>query len=115
MSDDNTQDAAEPSLASAGSHGDACRAAFERWADGDGCLRTIKKKNGSYLDGPTRWAWEGWRAATLTDKEREAMDPVDFGGLTDKEREAIEESIKFAFPASHPTATTLRNLLQRTK
>jgi hypothetical protein len=35
--------------------------------------------------------------------------------LTDEEREAIEESIKFAFPASHPTATTLRNLLQRTK
>jgi hypothetical protein len=73
MSDDNTQDAAEPSLASAGSHGDACRAAFERWADGDGCLRTIKKKNGSYLDGPTRWAWEGWRAPSLTDAEREAI------------------------------------------
>jgi hypothetical protein len=35
--------------------------------------------------------------------------------LTDEEREAIEESIKFTFPASHPTATTLRNLLQRTK
>ena len=35
--------------------------------------------------------------------------------LTDEEREAIEESIQFAFPASHPTATTLRNLLQRTK
>ena len=35
--------------------------------------------------------------------------------LTDAEREAIKESIKFAFPASHPTATTLRNLLQRTK
>jgi hypothetical protein len=35
--------------------------------------------------------------------------------LTDEEREAIKESIQFAFPASHPTATTLRNLLQRTK
>jgi hypothetical protein len=35
--------------------------------------------------------------------------------LTDEEREAIEESIQFAFPSSHPTATTLRNLLQRTK
>jgi len=35
--------------------------------------------------------------------------------LTDAEREAIKESIQFAFPASHPTATTLRNLLQRTK
>jgi hypothetical protein len=73
MNSDNTQDAAEPSLASAGSHGDASRAAFERWADGDGCLRTIKKMNGSYLDSPTRWAWEGWQAATLTDEEREAI------------------------------------------
>jgi hypothetical protein len=35
--------------------------------------------------------------------------------LTDAEREAIEECVNFAFPASHPTATTLRNLLQRTK
>jgi hypothetical protein len=33
--------------------------------------------------------------------------------LTDEEREAIKESIQFAFPASHPTATTLRKLLER--
>jgi hypothetical protein len=73
MNTDNTQGVNEPSPASAGSHGDASRAAFERWADGDGCLRTIKKKNGSYLDGPTRWAWEGWRTAALTDEERVAI------------------------------------------
>ncbi len=74
MSNDNTQDGAEPSSASGGSHGGERRAAFERWADGDGGHRTIKKKNGSYLDGPTRWAWEGWQAATLTDEEREAIE-----------------------------------------
>ena len=67
MNTDNTQGGAEPSPASDGSRRDACRAAFERWADGDGCLRTIKKKNGSYLDGPTRWAWEGWQAARVAD------------------------------------------------
>jgi hypothetical protein len=66
-------DTNEPSPASDGSRRDACRAAFERWADEDGCLRTIKKTNGSYLDSPTRWAWDGWRAATLTDEEREAL------------------------------------------
>jgi len=74
MDTDNTQGGAEPSPASDGSRRDACRAAFERWADGDGCLRTIKKTNGSYLDSPTRWAWDGWRAATLTDAELEAIE-----------------------------------------
>jgi hypothetical protein len=33
--------------------------------------------------------------------------------LTDAEREAIEECIKFAFPASHQAAATLRGLLER--
>ena len=46
---------------------------------------------------------------------REAADEIERLRLTGEEREAIGESIKFAFPASHPTATTLRNLLQRTK
>jgi len=78
MNNDNTQDGAEPSPASDGSRRDACRAAFERWADEDGCLRTIKKTNGSYLDSPTRWAWDGWRAATLTDEEREAVSRMSF-------------------------------------
>jgi len=35
--------------------------------------------------------------------------------LTDEERLAVAECIKFAFPASHPTAATLRALLERTK
>jgi hypothetical protein len=46
---------------------------------------------------------------------RDAADEIERLRLTDAEREAIKESIQFAFPASHPTATTLRNLLQRTK
>ena len=33
--------------------------------------------------------------------------------LTDAEREAVEECVQFAFPASHPTAATLRGLLER--
>jgi hypothetical protein len=45
----------------------------------------------------------------------EAADEIERLRLTDEEREAIEECVNFAFPASHPTATTLRNLLQRTK
>jgi|688.fasta_scaffold119873_4 hypothetical protein len=111
MSDDNTQGGAEPSLASAGSHGDACRAAFERWADGDGCLRTIKKKNGSYLDGPTRWAWEGWRAATLTDAEREAID-AGADALESLSRNDINGRIRAALMIA---ANTLRGLLERLK
>jgi hypothetical protein len=35
--------------------------------------------------------------------------------LTDEEREAIEECVKFAFPTAHPTAATLRSLLERMK
>jgi hypothetical protein len=35
--------------------------------------------------------------------------------LTDAEREAIEECVRFAFPARHPTAVTLRGLLERLK
>ena len=47
--------------------------------------------------------------------QKELKAEIDRLRLTDKERAAIKESIQFAFPASHPTATTLRNLLQRTK
>jgi hypothetical protein len=54
--------------------------------------------------------------AQLDTAERDS-DPVAGTGdtLTDEERAAVEECVNFAFPASHPTATTLRNLLQRTK
>ena len=89
MSDANTRGCAEPSPASAGSHGEACRAAFERWADADGRFRTIKKTNGSYLDSPARWAWEGWRAAALTDEERDAIAWfADYGDLQSEARRA---------------------------
>jgi hypothetical protein len=72
MSNDNTKREAEPSLASAGSHGDERRAAFERWADVWG-LRISKRSSGRYLDSATQWAWNGWSAATLTDEERAAF------------------------------------------
>ena len=67
-------DVDERSDAMLGSHGAACREAFERWAEKDGRLRTIRKTNGAYLDASTRWAWEGWQAVTLTDAEREAIE-----------------------------------------
>jgi hypothetical protein len=72
MSNDNTQEPAEPAPASAGSHGDERRAAFERWADVLG-LRISNWSSGRYLDSATQWAWNGWSAATLTDAEREAI------------------------------------------
>jgi hypothetical protein len=58
---------------------------------------------------------------TLTGKEREAMDPVDFGGLTDKEREAIEKAIGRELDAEWyggkepDRVVALRGLLERTK
>ena len=111
MDTENTNDDKAMPPASAGSRGDACRAAFERWADGDGCLRTIKKKNGSYLDGPTRWAWEGWRAATLTDAEREAID-AGADALESLSRNDINGRIRAALMIA---ANTLRGLLERLK
>ena len=92
MSDSSTpQDDKAMSPASDGSRRDACRAAFERWADEDGCLRTIKKTNGSYLDSPTRWAWDGWRAATLTDEERDEIEGIvsDFQEIAEFNEERI--------------------------
>lgn len=38
---------------------------------------------------------------------------IDGKYLTDAEREAVEECVRFAFPATHPTAATLRGLLER--
>ena len=58
---------------------------------------------------------------TLTGKEREAMDPVDFGGLTDKEREAIETAIRRELAAEWyggkepDRVVALRGLLERTQ
>jgi hypothetical protein len=98
MDTDNTQDDAEPSPASAGSHGE-----------------------------PVAWlihCGDEWQMVSLFREHADAAADENDGevvplyrspALTDREREAIEESIQFAFPASHPTATTLRNLLQRTK
>jgi hypothetical protein len=50
---------------------------------------------------------------TLTDAEREAIDPVDFGGLTDEERKALAYYIGTGGPDTVDAA--LRTLLERTK
>lgn len=64
----------EMSAGSRGSRGYKCRQSFERWAEKDGRLRTIRRTNGDYLDASARWAWEGWQAAALTDDERLAIE-----------------------------------------
>jgi hypothetical protein len=51
--------------------------------------------------------------AWAEDARRKAAAEIERLRLTDEERAAIEESIQFAFPASHPTAATLRGLLDR--
>jgi hypothetical protein len=48
-----------------------------------------------------------------TDAEREAIDPVDFGGLTDEERKALAYYIGTGGPDTVDAA--LRTLLERTK
>jgi hypothetical protein len=45
-----------------------------------------------------------YRSPALTDAEREAMDPVDFGGLTDKEREALEWAARSALAWTNEAA-----------
>jgi hypothetical protein len=58
---------------------------------------------------------------TLSDEERQAIGPVDFGGLTDKEREAIETAIRRELAAEWyggkepDRVVALRGLLERTK
>jgi hypothetical protein len=49
------------------------------------------------------------RSVLIAEQEKE----IERLRLTDAEREAVGECIKCAFPASHPTADTLRGLLQR--
>ena len=57
----------------------------------------------------------------LTDLQRAATDPVDFGGLTDKEREAIEKAIGRELDAEWyggkepDRVVALRGLLERTQ
>jgi mono/diheme cytochrome c family protein len=102
MSDDNTQDTNEPSLASAGSHADA-------WAvehGGDIVYVAIR------ADDAQEWAGGGpvdvvplYRSTTLTDEEREAVAAAIKSLLDDPYDGA---------PIS-PHAATLRNLLERMK
>jgi hypothetical protein len=62
------------------------------------------------------WGWgiaPLYRSPTLTDAERAAIDPVDFGGLTDEERKALAYYIGTGGPDTVDAA--LRTLLERTK
>jgi hypothetical protein len=63
-------------------------------------------------DGPQYWM-EMPEQPALTDAEREAIDPVDFGGLTDEERKALAYYIGTGGPDTVDAA--LRTLLERTK
>lgn len=105
MDTDNTQSGAEPSPASAGSHGSA-----SRW-NGVPVAWAAVGKNGV----PLWLAYHRQDAQGAVVGMAQVVPLYRSPALTDEEREAIAESIQFAFPASHPTATTLRNLLQRTK
>jgi hypothetical protein len=105
MNTDNTQGGAEPSPASAGSHGSA-----SRW-NGVPVAWAAVVQNGV----PLCLAYHRQDAQGAVVGMAQVVPLYRSPTLTDAEREAIKESIKFAFPASHPTATTLRNLLQRTK
>jgi len=74
-----------------------------------------------YADGKLHSSWDSHAKAECTAVTMRRFDHLGVyvsplyrsPTLTDEEREAIEESIQFAFPASHPTATTLRKLLER--
>jgi hypothetical protein len=89
MDNDNTQGAAEPSLASAGSHGDGMAARLRSWRDERGYPTP-----GEMLD--------------------EAADEIERLRLTDAEREAIELAIE-TWVCKPQLKATLRGLLERMK
>ena len=93
MSNDNTQDGAEPSPASAGSHGDQCRCGLATRLVGDGC--------------------EHCNPAMMIDILREQVAEM---RLTDAEREAIERAmntVKMFHGYDRKITKSLRGLLQR--
>jgi hypothetical protein len=93
MSDDNTQDGAEPSLASAGSHGKVTVSVHK---DDSACAfpdsRPIRRQR-----------------FTLTDAEREAVEGAmwDYGQYADEMGLSVAEVVE--------RQATLRGLLERTK
>ena len=100
MDTDNTQGGAEPSLASAGSHGDARRDSFKafvlEWTG-----RSLEQHHAAGTTG-LEFAWACWLRG---------------GRLTDAEREEVEASVRYwAGPfRPHPHAAVLRKLLERLK
>ena len=81
MSDDNTRDGAEPSPASAGSHGDKCRCGLATRLVGDGC--------------------EHCNPAMMIDILREQVAEM---RLTAEEREAMEAAASWLDASDDPEA-----------
>jgi hypothetical protein len=89
MDTDNTQDCAEPSPASAGSHGDQCRCGLATRLVGDGC--------------------EHCNPAMMIDILREQVAEL---RLTDEERQVIFRAM---YRAAGVDSAILWSLLERTK
>ena len=107
MNDEHKQDAAEPTPASAGSV----------WDD---CDKYVLFSERVYIAGlAVKWCEEREAPAIPVNLVTALVSMrMLFGSrptLTDAEREAVSDCLKFAFPATHPTAATLRGLLERTK
>jgi len=106
MNTDSTQDGAEPSGASAGIHWSA--SAFEAWAARHGLQ--CRPCGSHYFDMATEWAWLGWKASTLTDEEREAIQrAID----SQQHRAAEMHSRSWAAAAIDDDCDTLRGMLER--
>jgi hypothetical protein len=101
MNTDNTQDGAEPSPASAGSHV-ALHRAVRALLDG---------VNARYAKNPREWTCPHMQ--TLDDMTQSEPQPT----LTEEEREAVEASVRYwSGPfRPHPHAVVLEKLLKRLK
>ena len=121
-------DTNEPSLASAGSHGEPVAWAVvladgQRIYDVYGIEEEAKAIDEAVTGNHGIVPLYRQPQPALTDEEREAIDPVDFGGLTDAEREALMKVLRrvredyFAgrFADSVSVAAVIDGLLERTK
>jgi hypothetical protein len=107
MNTDNTQDGAEPSLASAGSHGPAILS----WEQADQIIQDQRAEIARLKEAVRRIAE---RDATLSVQGGDVVVTMD-ATLFDREREAIEGSIRYWRGGfrPHPYATVLSQLLRR--
>jgi hypothetical protein len=105
MSDDNTQDGAEPSLASVGSQGPDITVRLRRWT------HSVDAVSASDIMD---------EAAGVIEKLRRRLRLLDAAvrshpTLTDEEREAIAEAADLIDAKTCGDPATLRSLLERTK